>query len=103
MVYQENTILISAQSTLWVKNYIFSVSVAAINSNGLIEFSHPQQEQHQYMTNQVPLDNFKTGTTNTNLLVAAQNGKSNIIGGSAPNRETKGLIKILLLSMKSEI
>ena len=69
----------------------------------MIEFSHPQQEQHQYMTNQVPLDNFKTGTTNTNLLVAAQNGKSNIMGGSAPNRETKGLIKILLHSIKSEI
>ena len=58
----------------------------------MLEFSHPQQDQHQYITNQVPLDNFKTGTTNTNLLVAAQNGKSNIMGGTAPTRETKGLL-----------
>ena len=72
----------------------FSVSVAAINSNGLLEFSHPQQEQHQYITNQVPLENFKTGTTNSNLLVAAQSGKSNVSGATNPARETKGILRI---------
>ena len=70
------------------------MSVAAINSNGLLEFSHPQQEQHQYITNQVPLENYKTGTTNSNLLVAAQTGKSNVSGATAPARETKGILKI---------
>ena len=75
----------------------FSVSVAAINSNGLLEFSHPQQEQHQYITNQVPLENFKTGTTNSNLLVAAQTGKSNVSGATAPARETKGILKIFYI------
>ena len=70
--------------------FFSSVSVAAINSNGMLEFSHTQQEQQPYITNQVPLENFKTGTTNTNLLVTAQNGKSNVMGGIAPARETKG-------------
>ena len=60
----------------------------------MLEFSHTQQEQQSYITNQVPLENFKTGTTNSNLLVAAQNGKSNLSGATAPARETKGILKI---------
>lgn len=69
----------------------------------MLEFSHTQQEQQPYITNQVPLENFKTGTTNASLLVTAQNGKSNFIGGIAPARETKGSYIIYVIEMLPKI
>ena len=63
-----------------------SVSVAAMNSNGVLEYSHTQEQP--FISNQVPLENYNTGT-NANL-VTAQNVNSNVIG-SAPDRETKGM------------
>ena len=67
-------------------NFFYSVSVAAMNTNGVLEFTHTQEQP--FITNQVPLENYNTGT-NT-ILLTAQNVKSNIIGG-APVRETKGI------------
>ena len=64
----------------------YSVSVAAMNTNGVMEFSHTQEQP--FISNQVPLENYNTGTNTT--LVTAQNVKSNVIG-SAPVRETKGM------------
>ena len=56
-----------------------------MNTNGVLEFPHAQEQQ--FISNQVPLENYNTGTNST--LVTAQNVKSTIIG-NAPVRETKG-------------
>ena len=57
-----------------------------MNSNGVLEFSHVQ-EQPPFINNQVPLENYKTGTIAS--LVTSQNMTTKGTG-NIPVRETKG-------------
>ena len=56
-----------------------------MNSNGVLEFSHVQEPQ--FINNQVPLENYKTGTIAS--LVTSQNMTTKGTG-IIPVRETKG-------------
>ena len=56
-----------------------------MNSNGVLEFSHVQEPQ--FINNQVPLENYKTGTIAS--LVTSQNMTTKGTG-NIPVRETKG-------------
>ena len=57
-----------------------------MNSNGVVEFSHTQEQP--FLNNQVPLESYKTGTTNITL-ATAQNITPNLLA-NMPVRETKG-------------
>ena len=69
----------------YVKEVLFySVSVAEINSNGVLNFSQPQE--HPFMNTQVPPETYKTGISMTNTAI-------NITPTTTikkPDRETKG-------------
>ena len=65
--------------------FLYSVSVAAMNSNGVLEFAHVQEPA--FINNQVPLENYKTGTIAS--LVTSQNMTTKGTGNITV-RETKG-------------